>query len=154
MVEHDWLSFFEMKFLAVLPLLTLVRAFMPQSNTNGSIQLPETRRDSAEAPIPSPTAQEAFPRLVMYVQTFTTPEKQPLSLLLLLKYETKVTHVVLASVHLHEEPGVIRLNNDPFEAPTWNVIWEEAKDPPGEWHQSYGVARWCSCGHLFEIEWH
>jgi hypothetical protein len=66
-VGRDWLSFFEMKFLAVLPLLTLVSAFAPQSNTNGSIQLPETRRDSAEVPIPSPTAQEAFPRLVMYV---------------------------------------------------------------------------------------
>jgi hypothetical protein len=105
-VEHDWLSFFEMKFLAVLPLLTLVSAFAPQSNTNGSIQLPETRRDSAEAPIPSPTAVEAFPRLVMYVQAFTTPDKLPLSLLLPLKYETKVTHVVLASVHLHEEPGL------------------------------------------------
>jgi hypothetical protein len=126
-VGRDWLSFFEMKFLAVLPLLTLVSAFAPQSNTNGSIQLPETRRDIAEVTIPSPTAQEAFPRLVMYVQTFTTPDKQPLSLLPLLKYEAKVTHVVLASVHLHEEPGVIRLNNDPFEAPTWDVIWEEVK---------------------------
>jgi hypothetical protein len=116
-----------MKFLAVLPLLALVSAFAPQSNTNGSIQLPETRRGDAEVTIPSPTARDTFPRLVIYVQTFTTPDKQPLSLLPLLKYETKVTHVILASVHLHEEPGIIRLNNDPFEAPTWDVIWEEVK---------------------------
>jgi hypothetical protein len=116
-----------MKLFSVLPLLTLVSTFTPQTNTNGSIQLPETRRDGAEVPIPSPTAREAFPRLVMYVQTFTTPDKQPLSLLPLLKYETKVTHVILASVHLHEEPGIIRLNNDPFEAPMWDVIWEEVK---------------------------
>jgi len=126
-VEHDCQSSFKMKFLPMLALLTLVSTFSPQTNTNNSIQLPERSRDGAEVPIPSPTDQGAVPRLVMYVQTFTTPDKKPLSLLPLLKYETKVTHVILASVHLHEEPGVIRLNNDPFEAPTWDVIWEEVK---------------------------
>jgi hypothetical protein len=116
-----------MKFLPILPLLTLGTTFSSHTNTNNSIQRQETRRDGEEVPIPSPTAREAFPRLVMYIQTCTTPDKQLLSLLPPLKYETKVTHVILASVHLHEEPGVIRLNNDPFKAPTWDVIWEEVK---------------------------
>jgi len=71
--------------------------------------------------------RELDPRLVMYVQTFTTPDKQPLSLLPLLEHETKVTHVILASMHLHEEPGTMRLNNDPFDSPVYDTIWEEVK---------------------------
>lgn len=66
-------------------------------------------------------------RLVMYVQTFKTPLGEPLSLLPLLQYDTKVTHIILASMHLHDEPGEIRLNDDPFDAPTWDTIWEEVK---------------------------
>jgi len=66
-------------------------------------------------------------RLVMYVQTFKTPRGEPLSLLPLLQYQTKVTHIILASMHLHEEPGEIRLNDDPFDSPTWDTIWEEVK---------------------------
>jgi len=63
----------------------------------------------------------------MYVQTFKTPHGEPLSLLPLLQHHTKVTHVILASMHLHEEPGEIRLNDDPFDSPTWDTIWEEVK---------------------------
>ncbi|TVY34347.1 hypothetical protein LSUB1_G007180 [Lachnellula subtilissima] len=66
-------------------------------------------------------------RLVMYVQTFKTPQGEPLSLLPLLQHNTKVTHIILASIHLHDEPGEIRLNDDPFDSPTWDTIWEEVK---------------------------
>lgn len=66
-------------------------------------------------------------RLVMYVQTFTTPDKKPLSLLPLLEHETKVTHIILSSMHLHDEPGIMRLNNDPFDSQVYDVIWEEVK---------------------------
>lgn len=66
-------------------------------------------------------------RLVMYVQTFKQPDGKPLSLLPLLLHRTRVTHVILASVHLHEEPGQIRLNDDPFESSSWDTIWREVK---------------------------
>ncbi|KAE9374893.1 glycoside hydrolase family 18 protein [Stipitochalara longipes BDJ] len=63
----------------------------------------------------------------MYVQTFTTPDKRPLSLLPLLQHETKVTHVILAAIHLLAEPGNITLNDNPFEAPMYDTIWDEVK---------------------------
>jgi hypothetical protein len=66
-------------------------------------------------------------RLVIYVQTFKTPQGEPLSLLPLLQHQTKVNHIILTSMLLHEEPGEIRLNYDPFDSPTWDTIWEEVK---------------------------
>jgi hypothetical protein len=63
----------------------------------------------------------------MYVQTFTTKDNRPLSLLPLLENHTRVTHIILASVHLHETPGEIRLNDDPFDARTFEEMWKEVK---------------------------
>ncbi|KAN0103495.1 glycoside hydrolase family 18 protein [Hyaloscypha variabilis] len=65
------------------------------------------------------------PRLVMYVQTFTTADNQPLSLLPLLKHDTKVTHVILAAIHLLTEPENITLNDDSFDASRYDTVWEE-----------------------------
>lgn len=67
------------------------------------------------------------PRLVTYVQTFENKEGKHVSLLPLLWHETKVTHVILASVHLHDAPGVIRLNDHPFESPEFDRTWQEVK---------------------------
>jgi len=64
----------------------------------------------------------------MYVQTFLTADKRNLiSLLPLLEQETKVTHVILASLHLHDKPGIMRLNDDALDSPIYTVIWEEVK---------------------------
>ena len=67
------------------------------------------------------------PRLVMYAQTFTTQSHKPISLLPLLTHETKVTHVILASLHLHETPGEIRLNDAPLNAIVHDTLWEEVE---------------------------
>lgn len=67
------------------------------------------------------------PRLIIYVQTFETPDGKPLSLLPLLENKTKVTHVILASIHLHEKPGIIKLNDDLFDSPHWDSIWHEVE---------------------------
>ena len=62
----------------------------------------------------------------MYVQTFLTAYKShPILLLPLLEQKTKVTHVILASLHLHEQPRVMRLNDDALDSPLHTVIWEE-----------------------------
>ncbi|CAG8975954.1 hypothetical protein HYALB_00007085, partial [Hymenoscyphus albidus] len=75
---------------------------------------------------PSHSSHDIEPaRLVMYVQTFQTPSKEPLSLLPLLEHETKVTHVILASLHLHDVPGEIRLNDHKLSDPHWNQLWLE-----------------------------
>ncbi|KAH6706455.1 glycoside hydrolase superfamily [Leptodontidium sp. MPI-SDFR-AT-0119] len=76
---------------------------------------------------PHPVHKRTIPRLIVYVQTFTTPDGKPLSLFPLLEHETGITHVILASVHLHEHPGEIRLNDNHFGEPVWDRIWEEVK---------------------------
>ncbi|KAK0112434.1 hypothetical protein ONS96_001675 [Cadophora gregata f. sp. sojae] len=76
---------------------------------------------------PHPEHKRNIPRLIVYVQTFRTPDGKPLSLLPLLEHQTGITHVILASVHLHEKPGEIRLNDHAFSDPTWDLIWEEVK---------------------------
>jgi len=116
-----------MRFLPLWLLLPLAAALPAHVEFNRLISETRTSRyeirtsDTILKP-PSPA-----PRLVMYVQTFTTPDKKPLSLLPLLQHETKVTHVILASIHLLPEPGNITLNDDTFEAPMYNTIWEEMK---------------------------
>jgi len=67
------------------------------------------------------------PRLIVYVQTFTDTAGQSLSLLPILEHDTKVTHVILAALHLHEEPGLIKLNNEPPDADIYDDIWSEAR---------------------------
>jgi hypothetical protein len=67
------------------------------------------------------------PRLVIYVQTFKTPDGKPLSLLPLLENETKVTHVILASMHLHKDPGIIKLNDYSFDSPHYDSIWHDVE---------------------------
>jgi len=64
-------------------------------------------------------------RLIIYFQTFTDAAGNPLSLLPLLN--TRITHIILGAIHLHEEPGKIMLNNDPFESPMYDEIWKEVK---------------------------
>jgi hypothetical protein len=62
----------------------------------------------------------------MYVRTFTTGDNKPLSLPLLKQY-TRVTQNILASVHLYETPGEMRLNNDLFDARKFEEVWKEVK---------------------------
>ena len=67
------------------------------------------------------------PRLIIYAQTFTTQDNKPISLLPLVTHKTKVTHVILASLHLHETPGEIRLNDAPLNAIVHNRLWGEVE---------------------------
>lgn len=63
----------------------------------------------------------------MYVQTFSDTSGNPLSLLSILEQKTRVTHVIIGSIHLHEEPGKIMLNNDPLDSLIYDEIWREMK---------------------------
>ena len=111
----------------VLSVFTIVGATSLKEVLNESACALNTSQLSSETELRCGPILETYPRLVMYVQTFTTPDAQRLSLLPLLDFDTKVTHIILASVHLHQIPGVIRLNNDPFEAPAWDKTWEDVK---------------------------
>ncbi|KAH8589405.1 glycoside hydrolase superfamily [Bisporella sp. PMI_857] len=70
---------------------------------------------------------EARPRLVMYAQTFLTKDDKPVSLLPLLSHQTLVTHIILASIHLHDYPGVIKLNDEAFDSAIYFTLWEDVR---------------------------
>lgn len=116
-----------MRFLSVLILLPLAPGLA--SHTGATIPTLETEiaRDNASTTLTESTLPTSSPRLLIYVQTFTTPDKQPLSLLPLLEHQTRVTHIILASIHLQDQPGHMTLNDDPLGAPMYDKIWEEVK---------------------------
>jgi Glycosyl hydrolases family 18 len=45
----------------------------------------------------------------------------------LLTEETGTTHVILAAIHLNSPPGYITLNDDPYNAPKFTELWDEAR---------------------------
>ncbi|KAN0110779.1 glycoside hydrolase family 18 protein [Hyaloscypha variabilis] len=115
-----------MKFLpTILTLLALALSLAQPPEFNASHPLPGVAQPYFHSQ--SLFKSQDVPRLVMYVQTFTTKDNKPLSLLPLLENHTRVTHVILASVHLHETPGEIRLNDDPFDATKFEEMWKEVK---------------------------
>jgi hypothetical protein len=71
--------------------------------------------------------RQTIPRLSMYVQTFHDTSGNPLSLLPLLKQKTRVTHVILASLHLNDPPGNIHLNDNPPNASMFDHVWSDVK---------------------------
>ena len=79
------------------------------------------------APIVEKRADSPTPRLAVYVQTFHTPDGQPLSLLPLLDNPTKITHVILAALHLQSDAGDIHLNDDPPNSAVFDQTWSEVK---------------------------
>jgi hypothetical protein len=109
----------------ILTLLALALSLAQPPEFNASHPLPGVAQPYFHSQ--SLFKSQDVPRLVMYVQTFTTKDNKPLSLLPLLENHTRVTHVILASVHLHETPGEIRLNDDPFDARKSEEMWKEVK---------------------------
>ncbi|KAF3909399.1 hypothetical protein AA313_de0201356 [Arthrobotrys entomopaga] len=64
---------------------------------------------------------------MVYVQTFTTRDGQPLDLLQLLNQRTRVTHVYLASMHINEDPNDIHMNDYPPSAPLFDFVWPQVR---------------------------
>lgn len=112
--------------LQLLLLASTARAATHDVEKTGSIEkaspIVSTASGYSSLPQEVPT-----PRLVIYVQTFTDTMGRRLSLLPLLQENTGVTHIILGSIHLHEEPGKIMLNNEPFNSSIYDHIWKEAK---------------------------
>lgn len=72
------------------------------------------------------------PRIIVYHQTHfadtPTTKQQHISLLPLLNENPiAVTHVILAAIHLNENPGDITLNDDPYTTPKLEPVWAEAR---------------------------
>jgi hypothetical protein len=74
------------------------------------------------------------PRLVVYHQTFHDPEGNYHSLLPLLTNNTGITHVIIAAIHLNNEPGHITLNDHRPDDKRFDQLWGEVS-----WLQGSGV---------------
>ncbi|KAH8917734.1 glycoside hydrolase family 18 protein [Atractiella rhizophila] len=66
-------------------------------------------------------------RNIVFVQTFHDTSGNPLSLLPLLNEGTGITHIILASVHLNDDPHDIHLNDNPPSDPMFDQTWREVK---------------------------
>jgi len=71
-------------------------------------------------------ANDATPRNVIYVQTFTNPDGSQLSLLPLIQDNTQVTHVILAALHLNGgSPNDPHLNDNNPNSNYYDFLWPE-----------------------------
>ncbi len=64
-------------------------------------------------------------RVVVYFQTYYKGTEY-VSLLPLLTNTSGVTHVILAAIHVNEDPNALTLNDDPPDHPKYTQLWDEA----------------------------
>lgn len=64
------------------------------------------------------------PRLVLYQQTHFH-NNQYVSLLPLLTNHTAITHLIIAAIHLNDQPGDITLNATQWTSPSLSPLWHE-----------------------------
>lgn len=66
------------------------------------------------------------PRVILYAQTHHRPGTgEVVSLLPLLTNNTGVTHVIVAAIHINEDPSRITLNDHPPHHERFNTLWAE-----------------------------
>ncbi|KAK4157618.1 chitinase 2 [Chaetomidium leptoderma] len=75
-------------------------------------------------PLPHP----ALPRLITYYQTHHTPSGTHISVLPLLQHDgIQLTHLILAAIHLNEDPSAITLNDHHPSHPRFATLWAELR---------------------------
>ena len=77
-------------------------------------------------PFPQPTV----PRIVIYHQTHHTPGGVPVSILPLITHpDIRITHLIVAAIHLHDPPGRehLRLNDHVPHDACFLTLWAEVK---------------------------
>ncbi|KAJ6070340.1 hypothetical protein N7467_011659 [Penicillium canescens] len=65
------------------------------------------------------------PRVILYHQTLIPGGGQYVSMLPLLENNTGISHVIIAAIHLNDQPGDITLNDDPPDSPKFDPLWAE-----------------------------
>ncbi|KAK2756434.1 hypothetical protein FQN54_005326 [Arachnomyces sp. PD_36] len=66
-------------------------------------------------------------RVVCYHQTHFLPNGDYVSMQPLLASGAGATHVIIAAIHLNEDPNKITLNNDPPDAPLFEPLWADVR---------------------------
>ncbi|KAL1991938.1 hypothetical protein VTN49DRAFT_5246 [Thermomyces lanuginosus] len=71
------------------------------------------------------TANSNRRRIVCYHQAIVRRDQGYVSMLPLIRYNTGVTHIILAAWHLNDQPGDITLNDDPPDHSMYDPLWAE-----------------------------
>ncbi|MCJ1280718.1 hypothetical protein MMC26_000035 [Xylographa opegraphella] len=72
------------------------------------------------------TSSSSKPRIVCYHQTHYHDGKY-VSILPLITHKTGATHVIVAAIHLNQPAGNITLNDDPYKATKYDLLWAETR---------------------------
>ncbi|TDZ68365.1 Chitinase 2 [Colletotrichum trifolii] len=71
---------------------------------------------------------EPLPRVITYYQTHHTPEGKPISILpLVTQPGISVTHVILAAIHINDDPDNLTLNDHRPDNPRFLTLWAELR---------------------------
>lgn len=77
---------------------------------------------------PLPLGPTPLPRLITYYQTLHDGEGKPISILpLITQPSIAVTHVILAAIHINEDPGHITLNDHSPDHERHQTAWAELR---------------------------
>lgn len=79
------------------------------------------------APVP-PATDAWLPRVVTYHQTHHTRDGAPISILpILTQPGISVTHVIVAAIHINDDPASLTLNDHPPSHPRFATLWAEVR---------------------------
>ncbi|KAL7823837.1 glycoside hydrolase family 18 protein [Trichoderma gracile] len=77
---------------------------------------------------PIPQTTNPLPRIITYYQTHHDPAGKHISLLpLITQPGISLTHVILAAIHLNDDPRHITLNDHPPHHPRFDPLWAELR---------------------------
>jgi chitinase len=74
-------------------------------------------------------SREQMPRIIYYYQTHLY-QGQHVSILPVLQRDTGVTHIIVAAIHINHKDhpsGHISLNDDPYDDPKLEIVWQEVQ---------------------------
>ncbi|KAI1753566.1 alkaline phosphatase [Xylaria castorea] len=73
-------------------------------------------------------SSNSLPRLILYYQTLHNPDGTPISILpLLTKPGIHVTHLIVAAIHINDDPDALTLNDHPPSDPRYVTTWAELR---------------------------
>lgn len=76
------------------------------------------------APIP----RSQLPRLVLYHQTVNERDGTPISILpLITRPDVSLTHIIVAAIHVNEDPAKLTLNDHAPSDPRFDTLWAELR---------------------------
>ncbi|KAI1485882.1 family 18 glycoside hydrolase [Biscogniauxia mediterranea] len=69
-----------------------------------------------------------LPRLILYHQTTHDPDGNLISILpLITQPEIRLTHIIVAAIHINEDPDGLTLNDRPPSDPRFTTLWAELR---------------------------